>query len=76
MFPSWTGNKRLRNILFHSAWVASCHDPLSKAYYDWKRAEGKRHSGAMMCLARRLLNVLFAMVKYGAVYEAKTPTAA
>ncbi len=75
-FPSRAGNKRLKNALFHSAWVASCHDPLSKAYYDWKRAEGKRHNAAVMCLARRRLNVLFAMVKTGAFYEEKTPVAA
>lgn len=64
------------DTLFHSAWVASCHDSLSKAYYDRKRVEGKRHIAAVMCLARRRLNVQFAMVKAGAFYEAKTPTAA
>ncbi|SMX95722.1 Transposase IS116/IS110/IS902 family protein [Brevibacterium aurantiacum] len=31
---------------------------------------------ANQCLARRRLNVLFAMVKTGAFYEAKTPAAA
>ena len=51
-FPWRAGNKRLKNALFHSAWVSSCHDPLSKAYYDRKRAEGKRHNAAVMCLAR------------------------
>lgn len=75
-FPSRAGNKRLKNALFHSAWVASCHDSLSKAYYDRKRAEGKRHNAAVMCLARRRLNVLFAMVKAGAFYETRTPVAA
>ena len=75
-FPSRAGNKRLKNALFHAAWVASCHDPLSKAYYDRKRAEGKRHNAVVMCLARRRLNVLFAMVKAGAFYETKTPVAA
>ncbi|PCC52102.1 IS110 family transposase [Brevibacterium aurantiacum] len=75
-FPSRAGNKRLKNALFYSAWVASCHDPLSKAYYDRKRAEGKRHNSAVMCLARRRLNVLFAMVRAGAFYEQKTPAAA
>ncbi|MFF8892799.1 IS110 family RNA-guided transposase [Brevibacterium casei] len=75
-FPSRAGNKRLKNALFHSVWVASCHDPLSKAYYERKRAEGKRHNAAVMCLARRCLNVLFAMVKAGVFYEAKTPAAA
>ncbi|GAA3852906.1 IS110 family transposase [Brevibacterium ammoniilyticum] len=74
-FPSRAGNKRLKNALFHSAWVASCHDSVSKAYYDRKRAERKRHNAAVMCLARRRLNVLFAMVKAGTFYEAKTPAA-
>lgn len=66
----------MKNALFHSAWVASCHDPLSRAYYDRKRAKGKRHNAAVMCLARRRLNVLFATVKAGAFYQAKTPAAA
>lgn len=28
------------------------HDPASRAYYDRKRAEGKKHNGALICLAR------------------------
>lgn len=75
-FPSRAGNKRLKNALFHSAWVASSHDPVSKAYYQRKRTEGKRHNSAVMCLARRRLNVLFAMVKAGTLYEEKTPAPA
>lgn len=75
-FPARAGNKRLKNALFHSAWVASCHDPVSRDYYERKRAEGKRHNAAVMCLARRRLNVMFAMVKHGVFYEAKTPAAA
>lgn len=41
-FPSRAGSKRLKISLFQSAWVASCHNPLSKAYYDRKRAEETR----------------------------------
>ncbi|GAA2145718.1 hypothetical protein GCM10009825_38690 [Arthrobacter humicola] len=37
-FPARSGNKQLKNALFRSSWIASCHDPLSKAYYDGKRA--------------------------------------
>lgn len=54
-FPARSGNKQLKNALFRSAWVASSHDPLSKAYYDRKRAEGKKHNAAVICLARRRL---------------------
>lgn len=75
-FPSRAGNKRLKNAMFRSAWVASCHDPLSKAYYDRKRAEGKRHNAAVMCLARRRLNVMYAMMKNGTLYEPRVPAAA
>ena len=44
--------------------------------FNRKRAEGKRHNAAVMCLAGRRLNVLFAMVKHGVFYETKTPAAA
>ncbi|MDN6534730.1 MAG: IS110 family transposase, partial [Yaniella sp.] len=49
--------------------VASCHDPTAKAYYDRKRAEGKKHNAAGICLARRRLNVMFAMVRDGTFYQ-------
>src|SRR5699024_3077986 len=67
--PARSGNKRLKNALFHSAFVASCHDPESRAYYLRKIAEKKKHNAAIMCLARRRLNVLYAMVKNGALYQ-------
>ena len=35
--------------------------PESRNYYDRKRSEGKVHSQAVLCLARRRLNVLWAM---------------
>ena len=72
-FPARAGNKRLKNALFRSAWVASCHDPLSRAYHERKRAEGKRHNAAVMCLARRQLNVMYAMMKNGTLYEPRVP---
>lgn len=75
-FPSRTGNKRLKNALFRSAWAASCHDPLSKAHYDRKRVEGKRHNAAFTCLARRRLNVMYAMMKHRTLYEPRIPLAA
>ena len=77
-FTARSGNKQLKNALFRSAWVASCHDPVSKAYYDKKRAEGKKHNAAVICLARRRLNVMFALVRDGSFYHApdKVPQAA
>lgn len=68
-FPARSGNKRLKNALFYSAWVASHSDPVSKAYYDRKRAEGKRHNAAVICLARRRCNVIFVMLRDGTYYQ-------
>ncbi|MFE1902017.1 IS110 family transposase, partial [Streptomyces yangpuensis] len=36
---------------------------------DRKRAEGKRHSQAVMALARRRVNVLWALLRDGRCYE-------
>lgn len=71
--PSRAGNKRLKNALFHLAWAASCHDSLWKAYYDQKQAEGKQQNAAVLCLARRQLNVLFAMVKDRGLLRGEDP---
>lgn len=69
--PARSGNKQLKNALFHAAFVASNHDPQSRAYYQRKRAEGKKHNAALMCLARRRINVLYAMVKNGTFFQPK-----
>ncbi len=69
------GNKVLKRALFLSAFAA-LKDPLSRAYYDRKRAEGKRHNQALIALARRRCDTLYAMLRDGTHYQAKTPTAA
>lgn len=40
---------------------ASLADPTSRAYYDRKRAQGKRHNAALICLARRRTDVIYAI---------------
>jgi hypothetical protein len=57
------GNHRL-NALFLAAF-ASLRDPESRAFYDRKRAEGKKHNAAFICLARRRCNVILAMLRTG-----------
>ena len=74
-FPSRAGNKRLKRALFLSAFAA-LHDPTSRAYYDRKRAAGKKHNAALICLARRRCDVLHAMLRNGTHYEIRTPAAA
>jgi transposase len=66
--PPRGGNKQLKRALFLSAFAALA-DPTSRAYYDRKRAAGKRHNAALICLARRRVDVLFAMLRDGTTYQ-------
>lgn len=56
------GNHRLKNAMFLAAF-ASLRSPESKAFYDRKRAEGKKHNAAIICLARRRCDVIHAMLR-------------
>ena len=69
--PPKSGNKQLKRAFFLSAF-ASLADPLSRAYYDRKRAEGKKHNAALICLARRRVDVLHAMLRAQTPYQPKT----
>jgi transposase len=62
------GNHRLKNAMFLAAF-ASLRSPESKAFYDRKRAEGKRHNAALICLARRRCNVILAMLRTQQAYN-------
>lgn len=73
--PARSGNRKLKRALFLSAFAA-LHDPTSRAYYDRKRAEGKKHNAALICLARRRCDVLFAMLKTKTLYQPPTTQAA
>ncbi|MBP2215788.1 IS110 family transposase [Arthrobacter sp. CAN_C5] len=70
--PSRKGNKILKRALFLSAFAA-LKDPVSRTYYDRKRAEGKRHNQALIALARRRTDTLFAMLRDMTLYEEKLP---
>lgn len=65
------GNKRLKRALFLSAFASLHHAP-SRAYYDRKRGQGKRHNQAIIALARRRCDVLFAMLRDGTLYQDPT----
>jgi len=73
--PSRRGNKQLKRALYLSAFF-SLRDPASRAYYQRKRAEGKHHVAAVTCLARRRVDVLFAMLRDHTLYQPATPSPA
>lgn len=68
-------NRRLQRVFYISALfsIRYCED--SRRFYERKRAEGKRHVQAVLALARRRVNVLWALLRDGRTYEAKPPTA-
>ena len=61
--------------MFRAAF-ASLHDPASRAYYNRKRDQNKKHNAAIICLAPRRCDVLFAMLHKGTLYETRTTSAA
>jgi transposase len=69
------GNHRLKNAMFLAAF-ASLRDPASKIFYDRKKAEGKRHNAALICLARRRCDVILAILRTGQPYRAEQPAPA
>lgn len=68
--PSRRGNKQLKRAFFLSAFAALA-GLASRTYYDKKIAQGKHHTQALLCLARRRADVLFAMLRDGTFYESR-----
>jgi transposase len=69
-------DRRLLRACYLAAQIAIRTDPASRTYYDRKRTQGKTHTQAVLALARRRLNVLWAMLRDHAVYQPSTTTAA
>jgi transposase len=55
------GNKSLKRVFYQSAFCSLGHDD-SRAFYDRKRRAGKHHHQAVIALARRRINVLWALL--------------
>ena len=64
-----SGNRRLKRVLVLSASKSILFCDESRAYYDRKRAEGRGYNSAVTALARRRLNVMYAMLRDGKPYE-------
>ncbi len=71
LHPPSRYNRRLRRAMYMSAVTSMrCH-PESRAYYD--RAEGKRPIQAVICLARRRTNVLWALIRDNRTWQDEPP---
>lgn len=65
------GNRRLKRALVLSAALSVDLCEESRAYYERKRAEGRCHHSAVVALARRRINVMYAMLRDGKRYEGR-----
>ncbi|MFC9636525.1 IS110 family transposase [Streptomyces mirabilis] len=69
-------HRRLQRVFYTSALVSAWSDPNSKRFYDRKRAEGKGHVQAVLALARRRVNVLWALIRDRRCYQVLPPATA
>ncbi|MER6977454.1 IS110 family transposase [Streptomyces carpinensis] len=66
-------SRRLQRVFYTSALISiRCCDE-SRRFYDRKRAEGKRHVQAVLALARRRVNVPWALLRDGRCYSLTPP---
>lgn len=56
-------NRRLLRTCYLAALSSLKNSPASRRFYDRKRAEGKSHKQALIALARRRINVIWAMLR-------------
>ncbi|AEX68142.1 transposase-like protein [Corynebacterium diphtheriae C7 (beta)] len=59
----------MNNALWQSSCASIRFHERCRQFYERKRNEGKRHNAAVVALARRRLNVLFAMMRSGELYR-------
>lgn len=69
------GNKGLKRVFYQSAFCSLAQSD-SRAFYNRERREGKRHHQAIIALARRRVNVLWAVVHNRTPFQTDVKTAA
>ncbi|WP_432147152.1 IS110 family transposase [Streptomyces sp. bgisy084] len=66
-------HRGLQRVFYTSALISIRCCEESRRFYDRKRAEGKRHVQAVLALARRRVNVLWALLRDGRCYQSTPP---
>ncbi|MDX3663665.1 IS110 family transposase [Streptomyces sp. ID05-26A] len=62
-------HRRLRHIFYMAAFSSTRTEGPSRAFYERKRSEHQRHTRAMVALARRLVDVLWALLRDNRLWE-------
>jgi transposase len=66
-------HRGLNRVFYTSALISITCCPDSRRYYNRKRAEGKKHIPAVLALARRRVNVLWALLRDNRPYQPTPP---
>lgn len=66
-------NRRLRRVFYLAALSSIKADGPSRAFYGKKRGERMLHKQALLALARRLVDVLWALLRDGRLFERTAP---
>lgn len=67
------GSPYLRRAIWLAATAAILHDPAIKAFYDRKKAQGKHHYVCVGYICRKLINIIFSVLKSGQPYQPVFP---
>lgn len=67
-------NRRLRRVFFMAALSSIKNEGPSRTFYQRKRTERLIHTQALPALARRLVDVLWALLRDNRPFDAKPPT--
>lgn len=63
------GSRYLRTAIWQAAFIASRHDPMFKAVYIKHKNKGKHHYVAISHVARKMVNVIYSILKSGKEYK-------
>lgn len=67
------GSPYLRRAIWLAATASILHDPAIKAFYDRKKAQGKHHYVCVGYICRKLVNIIFSVLKSGQPYQPVFP---
>ena len=67
-------HRGLRRVFYLAAFSSIRSDGPSKTFYQRKRAEGKIHTQALIALARRLIDVIWALIRDNRTFTTEAPT--
>ena len=63
------GSNVLRHVLFQGAWGLMMHNPRFRSFYEKKKAEGKHYFAILCAMARKLLILIYTMLKNNTLYD-------